>query len=128
MVRKLTVITPPDVVQNRTQSILLICPREDIKRMLDHWLIEFDANFLVYVYSKEDRDIPWLLSLMHRVQAVIIDYENINEELKHYFSFIVGQNNVFYRIDNPQVDYSIINPNRFYDFPDLTGLYRSVKK
>jgi hypothetical protein len=126
MVRKLTVITPPDNIQNRTQAMLLITPREDIKRMLDDWLKDFDANFLVYLYRPEDQDIPWLLSLTTRVNAVIADYDNMPEDVKHYFSFIIGQSNVFYRIDNPRVDYSIINPNRFYDFPDLKGLYKSL--
>lgn len=126
MVRKLTVITPPDVISNRAQAILLIAPREDIKRSLDHWLTSIDANMHVYIYSENDRDIPWLLSLVHRVQSVIIDYDNMSEDLKEFFSFIIGQSNVFYRIDNPRVDYSIINPNRFYDFPDLKGIYKSL--
>jgi hypothetical protein len=126
MVRKLTVITPPDIVANRAQAILLIAPQEDIKRSLDNWLTTIDANMHVYVYSQHDRDIPWLLSLVHRVQAVIVDYSNMSEDLKEFFSFIIGQSNVFYRIDNPRVDYSIINPNRFYDFPDLKGIYKSL--
>lgn len=126
MVRKLTVITPPDVISNRAQAILLIAPREDIKRSLDYWLTSIDANMHVYIYSENDRDIPWLLSLVHRVQSVIVDYDNMSEDLKEFFSFIIGQSNVFYRIDNPRVDYSIINPNRFYDFPDLKGIYKSL--
>lgn len=126
MVRKLTVITPPDVMHNRTQAMLLITPREDIKRLLDNWLINFDANIQIYVYSNTDNDMAWLMSLLHRVRAVIVDYDNMPDHLKEFFSFVIGQSNVFYRIDQPKVDFSLINPNRFYDFPKLDGVFKSL--
>jgi hypothetical protein len=34
--------------------------------------------------------------------------------------------NTYYRVTNPKVDYSIINPNRFYDFPNLNEKLRSL--
>ena len=36
--KKVTLITPPDILPNRTQSILLVTPNSDIKDFLDDYL------------------------------------------------------------------------------------------
>ena len=126
ILRKVTVITPPDILPNRTQSILLITPNEDIKGFLDNFLKTFNANLHVYLYTPNDKDLKWALTVAVRAEAVIVDCDNVPDDLNHFLSYIISMPNTYYRIANPRVDYSIINPNRFYDFPNLNEKLRSL--
>jgi hypothetical protein len=124
--KKVTLITPPDILPNRTQSILLVTPNSDIKDFLDDYLKTFNANIHVYLYTTSDADIKWLLTVAVRAEAVILDCDNAPDDLSHFLSYIISMPNTYYRITNPKVDYSIINPNRFYDFPNLNEKLRSL--
>lgn len=126
MPKKITVITPPDILPNRTQSILLITPSADIKQFLDNFLQTFNANMHVYVYNPNDSDIKWALTVACRAEATIIDCDNVPADLNHFLSYMISMPNTYYRITNPKVDYSIINPNRFFDFPDIKGNFKTL--
>ena len=124
--KKVTLITPPDILPNRTQSILLITPGDDIKNFLDHFLKSFNANLHVYLYTPNEHDIKWALTVAVRAEAVIVDCDNVPEDLDHFLSYIISMPNTYYRVTNPKVDYGIINPNRFYDFPNLNEKLKSL--
>lgn len=124
--KKVTLITPPDILPNRTQSILLVTPTSDIKDFLDNYLKTFNANIHVYLYTPTDVDIKWLLTVAVRAEAVILDCDNVPDDASHFLSYIISMPNTYYRITNPKVDYSVINPNRFYDFPNLNEKLRSL--
>lgn len=124
--KKVTLITPPDILPNRTQSILLITPNDDIKNFLDNFLKTFNANLHVYLYKPSDKDIKWALTVAVRAEATIVDCDNVPDDLSHFLSYIISMPNTYYRVTNPKVDYSIINPNRFYDFPNLNEKLRSL--
>jgi hypothetical protein len=124
--KKITLITPPDILPNRTQSILLITPSDDIKDFLDDFLKSFNANLHVYLYAPNEKDIKWALTVAVRAEAVIIDCDNMPDDLSHFLSYMISMPNTYYRVTNPKVDYSIINPNRFYDFPNLNEKLRSL--
>lgn len=124
--KKVTLITPPDILPNRTQSILLITPSDDIKNFLDDFLKTFNANLHVYLYKPEETDIKWALTVAVRAEAVIVDCDNVPADLAHFLSYIISMPNTYYRVTNPKVDYGIINPNRFYDFPNLKEKLRSL--
>ena len=124
--KKVTLITPPDILPNRTQSILLVTPTSDIKDFLDDYLKTFNANIHVYLYTPTDVDIKWLLTVAVRAEAVILDCDNVPDDASHFLSYIISMPNTYYRVTNPKVDYSVINPNRFYDFPNLNEKLRSL--
>lgn len=128
MSKKITVITAPDILPNRTQSILLVTPSADIKQFLDNFLQTFDANMHVYIYNPTDSDCKWALTVACRAEATIVDCDNVPDDLRHFLSYMISMPNTYYRITNPKVDYSIINPNRFYDFPDIKSNFRTPTK
>lgn len=126
MANKITLVTPPDMILNRVQTILLITPAEDIKHSLEHFLSTLKANINVYVYDENQRDHKWLLTVAVRANAVIVDCDRIPEDLSHFLSYIISMPNTYYRVSNPKVDYLLINPNKFHDFPDLKTKIRSA--
>lgn len=126
MANKITLVTPPDVILNRVQTILLITPGQDIKNSLEHFLGTIKANINVYIYDENQTDHKWLLSVAVRANAVIVDCDNIPDNLSHFLSYIISMPNTYYRITNPKVDYLLINPNKFHDFPDLRTKIKSA--
>jgi len=80
----------------------------------------------IYIYNPNETDIKWALTVATRAEVVIIDCDNVPADLNHFLSYIISMPNTYYRIANPKVDYSIINPNRFYDFPNLKDKLRSL--
>ena len=126
MANKITLVTPPDVILNRVQTILLITPSADIKNSLEYFLSTIKANMTVYLYDENQHDLKWLLSIAVRANAVIVDCDNAPEDLSHFLSYIISMPNTYYRITNPKVDFLLINPNRFHDFPDLKTKIRSA--
>lgn len=126
ILKKVTLITPPDILPNRTQSILLITPRDDIKDFLDDFLKTFNANLHVYLYAPNDADIKWALTVAVRAEAVIVDCDCMPSDLNHFLSYLISMPNTYYRVTDPKVDYSVINPNRFYDFPNLKEKLKSL--
>lgn len=126
MANKITIVTPPDIILNRVQTILLITPGSDIKQYLEHFLGSIKANINIYLYDENQRDHKWLLTTAVRADVVILDCDNVSEDLNHFLSYIISMPNTYYRIKDPKVDYMLINPNRFHDFPDLTKKIRSA--
>jgi hypothetical protein len=126
MANKITLVTPPDMILNRVQSILLITPGIDIKNSLEHFFSTIKANINVYIYDEHQQDHKWLLTVAVRANAVIVDCDNVPEDLSHFLSYVISMPNTYYRITNPKVDYLLINPNRFHDFPDLRSKIRSA--
>ena len=126
MANKITLVTPPDMILNRVQTILLITPSADIKNSLEYFLSTIKANVNIYIYDGNQQDHKWLLTVAVRANAVIVDCDNVPEDLSHFLSYIISMPNTYYRITNPKVDYLLINPNRFHDFPDLKTKIRSA--
>lgn len=126
MANKITLVTPPDVILNRVQTILLITPSPDIKNSLEHFLSTIKANITIYLYDENQHDLKWLLSIAVRANAVIVDCDNVQDDLNHFLSYVISMPNTYYRITNPKVDFLLINPNRFHDFPDLKTKIRSA--
>lgn len=126
MANKITLVTPPDMILNRVQTILLITPSPDIKNSLEHFISTIKSNINIYVYDENQRDHKWLLTVAVRANAVIVDCDNVPEDLSHFLSYIISMSNTYYRVSNPKVDYLLINPNRFHDFPDLRTKIRSA--
>lgn len=126
MANKITLVTPPDVILNRVQTMLLITPSQDIKNSLEYFLSTVKANVNVYIYDENQRDHKWLLSVAVRANAVIVDCDNVPEDLSHFLSYIISMPNTYYRGMNLKVDYLLINPNRFHDFPELKTKIRSA--
>lgn len=126
MANKITIVTPPDMILNRVQTVLLITPNQDIKNSLEYFISTIKANINVYIYDQNQQDHKWLLTVAVRANAVIVDCDNVPEDLSHFLSYIISMPNTYYRVTNPKVDYLLINPNRFHDFPDLKTKIRSA--
>ena len=80
---KINLITAPDILYNKSKSVLLIHPNEQIKSDLQTILEEVKETVNIYVYEiSEGRplDTEWLL------KQYKLDCESLNISIKKYFS------------------------------------------
>jgi|TARA_B100001093_G_C26745243_1_gene978553 hypothetical protein len=122
----ITIITPPDVLLNDTLSILLICPTEHLKEMLqqsiDHLTI--DLNIFLFETWFDEHEIPWLLSISQQknIKSTIIDLDNCNPAVRKFSSYFIAQPDTFYLTNDSVTPYNLISNNKVYDLQWLNNI------
>lgn len=115
----LKVITAPDIVYDRAESILIIQPDDVLKEHFDRYAksLVYPAN--IYIFSEFDTDIQWLLTVEKFADKIIIDIDNTTEQVNHFVSLILGNPHTYYKTTHMKAPWNLINQNRFYDFPNF---------
>ncbi len=112
---KITLITPPDIFQNDTDSLLLINLNEEEQNTATAWLGEFnsDKQLNVYFYQGET-DLPWFLHAMAVSKYKYINIDTTNPITDLLMGYIIGKANVFYKTQDQNIAavYNYINANR----------------
>lgn len=116
---KITIITAPDILHNQSYSILLIQPTNDIKKQIEQFLRTNDSPINIYIYEHQTTDINWLLTVLKLTNIAIIDLDAVQENLKYFISYILSFPNVWYKQSHNLPDWSLLNKNKFFDFPQI---------
>ena len=119
MTDKIKVITQPDHVLDRERSLLAVCPSADLKKSLEEYVSNLDYPVNLYIYSKEDDNIRWLLTTVNIVDTILLDIDNCTGDANHFISYILSYSNTYYRCEHMLAPWELINLNRFYDFPNI---------
>lgn len=113
------VITTPDIIFDQSLKILVINGRSDIKKSLEKQLAETQNPVSTYVYSDSDTDIKWLLTVANISDIIILDMDNSDESTGQFFSYLLSLPATYYRCEHPQVDWGMLNTNRFFELPNF---------
>jgi hypothetical protein len=112
---KITLITPPDIFENETYSILFINLNEDDQTAVSHWLANSTVkeNINIYSYSGET-DVPWLFHALARCEYKYIDLNSLNTITSTLNGYILGKKNTYYKTNDENVSAicHYINQNR----------------
>lgn len=117
--KKIKVITVPDVIFDQAHSILVVTPSLDTKEKIEKYAVNFEDHINIYVYTGLEKDIKWLLSTAKMVDYVIIDIDNLSDDISQFLSYLLSLPNTYYRCLNMRSDWTLLNKNRFYDFPNF---------
>lgn len=112
---KVTLITPPDIFENNSLSILLIHISDDDQEKLSQWLGKhLDHNHInIYFYSGE-LNIDWLLHAASKCEYKFIDIDNCNNVTSCMASYLLSKTNFFYKTNDVNVSsiFNFINQNK----------------
>ncbi len=111
-----TIITPPDILNNDAYSILVVCPTTDKKQLLNNILSETQIHLNLYLYETAFDNIEWLINLIKKVDVTLIDVDNCGPEVRMFLSHFIAQPNTFYLTNDGTTPYNLISKNRIYDF------------
>jgi hypothetical protein len=115
---KITLITPPDIFENESHSILFIHLGDKDQTAVSHWLANSTVkeNVNIYFYSGET-DLPWLFHALARCEYKYIDLNSLNTITTMLNGYILGKKNTYYKTEDENVSAvcHYINQNRIAD-------------
>lgn len=121
MTNKIKLITAPDLVFDQAPSILVIAPNDDLKKSVEDFIADKTKSLNLYFYFGAEQDLKWLLTVSKLSDTVLIDLDHCSEDLNKIIGYIISMPNTYYRTADDRFDWSLLNSNRFYDFPTLKG-------
>lgn len=124
---EITLITPPDVLNNDAYSILVICPTDDKKQSINNILSTANIHLNLYFYENEFDNVEWLINLIKKVDIAIIDVDNCNTSVQTFLSHFIAQPNTFYLTNNSIMLYNLISKNRIYNLTWLEDILNRGK-
>jgi hypothetical protein len=117
--KKIKIITAPDRIFDQSQTMLVITPSEILKEAVHNYAVNCDQHLNIYLYSGNEDNIEWLLAVASSVDNILIDLDNSPTNVCHFFGYLLSLPNTYYKCDNMQARWDLLNKNRFYDFPKL---------
>lgn len=112
---KITLITPPDIFENESQSLLFMHLDEVDQETVSKWLAKsnINNNINIYFYDHEI-DLPWLFHALGRSEHVIVNLDELNDITKSLSGYILGKKKVLWKTKNESIAaiYHYINQNR----------------
>jgi hypothetical protein len=98
---KITLITPPDIFENESTSILFMHLSDNDQEKVSSWFAnsEFKENINVYFYDQEI-DVTWLFFAAARCEYKFIDLDYLNHVTTQLSGYLLGKKNTFYKTDN----------------------------
>ena len=112
---KITLITPPDIFENESYSILFIHLNDNDQEIVSQWLSKSNVqeNVNIYFYSGEN-DLPWFFHAMAISEYKYIDLNDVNSITTTLSGYILGKKNTFYKTndENTSAVCHYINQNR----------------
>jgi len=117
--KKIKIITAPDRIFDQSQTLLVITPGEDLKNAVQEYAISCDQHLNIYLYTGDEDNMAWLLSVAVSVDNILVDMDNSPKDISQFFAYILSLPNTYYRCSAMQAPWDLLNKNRFYDFPKL---------
>lgn len=124
----ITLITPPDVLNNDAYSMLIVCPSEEYKILINNILSESNMHLNLYWYESRFDSIDWIINLLKKMDVVFVDIDNSDSEVRMFLSHIIAQPNTFYLTRDNNTPYNLISKNRVYDFVWLENFVRGTNE
>jgi len=112
---KITLITPPDVFENDSYSILFVHLSEDDQEIVSKWLSESDIkeNINIYFYSGE-AELTWFFHAAAIAEYKYINLDGLNVITSVLTGYLLGKKNTYYKTtdENTSAVCHYINQNR----------------
>jgi hypothetical protein len=112
---KITLISPPDVYVNKTQSIILINSTDEEQELITEW---FSSNPLtkelsIYFYNN-DKNLQWLVIAFAVSKYRYINVDNTRDESHLLTSHFLSCDNCYYTLSDPNLYevYRLLNTSK----------------
>lgn len=117
--KKVKIITAPDRIFDQSQTMLVITPSTELKDAVHDYAVDCKDHLNIHLYSGDEDNIAWLLSVANSVDNIIIDMDYNPKSISQFFSYLLSLPNTYYKCSTMQAPWDLLNKNRFYDFPKL---------
>ena len=125
--KKINIITPPDMLFNDSVQLLLLYPSKTLQDELQNkFLANTDVDVNVYVYDKPvytKEEVDWLLSVFKQCDTAIIDVDNTSPWARDLLSYMIAKSKTYWLTNSQDSVYNSLSNNKVYnlDFLSTTG-------
>jgi hypothetical protein len=124
----IVLITPPDVLNNDADSILIVCPDTNSLKIINDVLTNCDRHINLYWYESKFDNVEWIINLIKKMDIVFVDVDNCDSEVRMFLSHFIAQPNIFYLTRDNTTPYNLISKNRVYNFVWLENFVRGTNE
>lgn len=122
MTGKITLISPPDVFVNKSQSIILVNSTPEEQEIVSNWFSEHPLarELNVYFYNNE-RNLSWLVTSYNVAMYRYVNVDNTDDQSAHLLSYLLSLENTYYSTnDNNAFEiYRLLNTSRVSSIEDF---------
>lgn len=110
------IVTPPDMLFNYNQSLLLIHPTTHTKQELQNFLESFDQDIDIYIFDADDiANAEWLINIIQSVDTIFVEIDNCSSSTKDVIGYVLGFSKTYWLTQGENIYYNTINKNRVYN-------------
>ena len=116
----INLITPPDKIHSKELSFLLVNPSDSVKDQFNEVIKDVKRTVNLYLFEEgsPDKDIDWLLEVLHIVDYIIVDTDNTREE-EWLVGYILSFDKTYYLTSYNQRQYNTLSTNRIFEVKQL---------
>ena len=116
----INLITPPDKIHSKELSFLLVNPSDSVKDQFNEVIKDVKRTVNLYLFEEgsPDKDIDWLLEVLHIVVYIIVDTDNTREE-EWLVGYILSFDKTYYLTSYNQRQYNTLSTNRIFEVKQL---------
>ena len=116
----INLIIPPDKIHSKELSFLLVNPSDSVKDQFNEVIKDVKRTVNLYLFEEgsPDKDIDWLLEVLHIVDYIIVDTDNTREE-EWLVGYILSFDKTYYLTSYNQRQYNTLSTNRIFEVKQL---------
>lgn len=124
--KKINIITPPDMLFNDSLQLLLLYPSKQIQDDIQNTFlsdVNFDVNVYFYdkpVYTK--KELEWLLTVFKMCDTAIVDVDNTSPWARDILGYMIAKSKTFWLTNSQDSVYNSLSNNRVYDLKFLSKI------
>lgn len=119
---KINLITSPDILYNKSKSILLIHPSDQIKNDLQKILEESKETVNIYFYEvtqERPLDHDWLLQVHRIVDICIANLDDFDVDTRSIMSYLISYDHTYWLTKGENLLYNKISLNRIFEINQI---------
>ena len=124
--KKINIITPPDVLHNDSLNILMVYPSKQIQDELQNNFLANTANDVnVYIYDKPTlakEEVDWLLTVFRSCDVAILDVDNSSSWTRDLLSYMIAKNKTYWLTNSQDSVYNSLSNNKVYNLDFLSNI------
>ena len=117
--RKINLITPPDILHNKNKSILCVSLDNENRKSLQNVLAKVQENLNIYIFDNDITEIDWLLNLHKICDVCIVNLDNLPQEIRTIMSYLISFDNTYWLTKGEQIMYNKISSNRIFELDQI---------